>query len=182
MTLLKKALFAIALVCYGAVYAQQTPVTKANYELAERFSAKKLNTLVFSTQVHPQWFQNSNKFWYSFNNGDGVRYYIVDPVAGTKNELWDMADMAAQISEITRDPFDAQHLPIQGLKLVDDKYFTFNIQSTMLVPKEEKKSDKKVESKDGKDSGEAKPKKPAPMEKKKFRFKYDLATKNLTEM
>ena len=142
MTLLKKALFAMALLCYGAVYAQQTPVTKANYELAERFSSKKIGTMVFSTQVSPRWFKNSDKFWYTYNNGDGTKYYIVDPVAGTKSEIWDMAEMASKISEITRDPFDAQHLPIQNMKLVDDKYFEFTVQSSMLVPKKEKKSDK----------------------------------------
>ena len=170
MTLLKKALFVMALLCYGAVNAQQTPVTEANYELAERFSSKKIGTMVFSTQVSPRWFKNSDKFWYTYNNGEGTKYYIVDPVAGTKSEIWDMAEMAAQISEITQDPFDAQHLPLMKVKLVDDKYFTFDVQSTKLVPKKEKEGQ------------EAKPKRPAPKVKKKFHFKYDLATKTLTEV
>ena len=182
MTLLKKALFVMALLCYGAVNAQHTPVTEANYELAERFSSKKIGTMVFSTQVSPRWFKNSNKFWYTYNNGEGTKYYIVDPVAGTKSEIWDMAEMAAQISEITQDPFDAQHLPLMKVKLVDDKYFTFDVQSTKLVPKKEKKSDKDSEVKEEKEGQEAKPKRPAPKVKKKFHFKYDLATKTLTEV
>ena len=50
MTLLKKALFTVAALCCGVLYAQQMPVTKANYELAERFSPKKVSKMVFSTK------------------------------------------------------------------------------------------------------------------------------------
>ena len=137
---MKKLFLAIALIAFGAAgYAQQTPVTKANYELAERFSAKKVGQMVFSTEVRPSWFKNSDKFWYSYKTTQGTEYYIVDPVAGTKKKIWDMGKLAAQISSITKDPFDAQHLPIEKLKLVDnDKAFEFEIKSNMMVPKKEK--------------------------------------------
>ena len=62
---MKRLFLAIALLVCGAAYAQQTPVTKANYDLAERFSAKKVNQMVFSTEVRPNWFKNSDKFWYT---------------------------------------------------------------------------------------------------------------------
>lgn len=179
MNLLKKVAFAFVLLCLGtAVYAQQTPVTKANYELAERFSSKKVGTMVFSTTVVPHWFKNSDKFWYNYKTGEGTRYYIVDPSAGTKKEIWDMAELAAEISEITKDPFDAQHLPIGDLKLVDDKYFTFYIQSNLMVPKKEKK----VEGKEGEAKKESKPAKPAQKEKKKFKFQYNIATGELLDI
>lgn len=175
---MKRLFLAIALLVCGAAYAQQTPVTKANYDLAERFSAKKVNQMVFSTEVRPNWFKNSDKFWYTYKTTQGTEYYIVDPVAGTKKKIWDMGKLAAQISTITRDPFDAQHLPIGNLKLVDDdKAFEFEIKSNMMVPKKEKPGAKKDE-KAGKD---AKPKKPA-MEKKTFRFKWDIASGKLTEI
>lgn len=59
MTLLKKCLLLLVsvIICCGGVYAQQTPVAKANYELAERFSAKKMGAMVFSTAVRPNWFK-----------------------------------------------------------------------------------------------------------------------------
>ena len=175
---MKRLFLAIALLVCGVAYAQQTPVTKANYDLAERFSAKKVNQMVFSTEVRPNWFKNSDKFWYSYKTTQGTEYYIVDPVAGTKKKIWDMGKLAAQISTITKDPFDAQHLPIGNLKLVDnDKAFEFEIKSNMMVPKKEKPGAKKDE-KAGKD---AKPKKPA-MEKKTFRFKWDIASGKLTEI
>ncbi len=169
---MKKLFLAIALLTCAAAYAQQTPVTKANYDLAERFSAKKINQMVFSTEVRPQWFKNSDKFWYTYKTTQGTEYYIVDPVAGTKKKIWDMGKLAAQISAITKDPFDAQHLPIEKLKLTDnDKSFEFEIKTSLMVPKKEKPGDKKPE-KGGK---------PA-KENKVFRFKWDIAQGKLTDI
>ena len=112
---MKKLFLIIALAVCSFANAQQTPVTKANYDLAERFSAKKVGQMVFSTDVRPNWFKNSDKFWYTYKTTNGTEYYIVDPVAGTKKKAWDMGKLAAQISSIAKDPFDAQHLPIEKL-------------------------------------------------------------------
>jgi len=168
MNLLKKALFTVCALCCGMLYAQQTPVTKANYELAERFSPKKIGKMVFSTKVQPNYFKNSNKFWYSYTTSSGTEYYIVDPSAGTKRKLWDMAELAARVTEITKDPFDAQHLPINSLELVDDKYFTFEIKSSLMVPKKDKE--------DGNNA------KKGAKENKVFKFKYDIASGKLTDI
>lgn len=100
---------------------------KANYALAERFSAKRVNQMVFSTQITPNWFRDSDKFWYSWRTPQGTRYYIVDPVKGTRSEVFDMDRLAMQITEFVRYPFEAKHLPIRDLRLKDDKVFTFSI-------------------------------------------------------
>lgn len=100
---------------------------KANYALAERFSAKRVNQMVFSTQITPNWFRDSDKFWYSWRTPQGTRYYIVDPAKGTRTEVFDMDRLAMQITEIVRYPFEAKHLPIRDLRLKDDKEFTFSI-------------------------------------------------------
>ena len=166
---MKKLFLIIALAVCSFANAQQTPVTKANYDLAERFSAKKVGQMVFSTDVRPNWFKNSDKFWYTYKTTNGTEYYIVDPVAGTKKKAWDMGKLAAQISSITKDPFDAQHLPIEKLELTDnDKAFEFEIKTSIMVPKKEK-------------PGEKKPAKGA-KEKKVFRFKYDIASGKLTDI
>ncbi len=166
---MKKLFLLIALAVCSLAYAQQTPVTKANYDLAERFSAKKVAQMVFSTDVRPNWFKNSDKFWYTYKTTKGEEYYIVDPVAGTKRKIWDMGKLAAQISAITKDPFDAQHLPIQKLELVDDdKAFEFEIKTSVMVPKKQK-------------PGEKKPAKGA-KENKVFRFKWDIASGRLTDI
>lgn len=114
---------AAALLC--AVGFAQTQ--KANYALAERFSAKKVNQMVFSTQITPNWFKDSDRFWYSWRTPQGTHYYIVDPVKGTKSEVFDMDRLAMQITETVHYPFDAKHIPIRDLELKDDKAFTFNI-------------------------------------------------------
>lgn len=166
---MKKLFLLIALAVCSFAYAQQTPVTKANYDLAERFSAKKVGQMVFSTDVRPNWFKNSDKFWYTYKTTNGTEYYIVDPVAGTKRKIWDMGRLAAQISAITKDPFDAQHLPIEKLKLTDDdKSFEFEIKTSIMVPKKAK-------------PGERKPAKNA-KEKKVFRFKWDIASGKLSDI
>ena len=45
----------IALLCLTAslAWSQQTPVTEANYDLAERFSPNKINSMVFSKNIRP---------------------------------------------------------------------------------------------------------------------------------
>ncbi len=144
-----------------AASAQGEKVTTPNYALAERFSAKHVNSMVFSTQMRPQWFRDSDRFWYSWKTSEGTRYWIVDPAAGNKTEVFDMDKLAMELTEIVKDPFDAKHIPFEKLKLVDDKYFTFDIKSTADT-KDEKDSTKTV--------------------KKVFHFKYDIASRSMSQV
>ncbi len=144
--------------------AQQTPVTTANYDLAARFSPKKVGKMVFSTTVQPKWFKNSDKFWYSYQTSQGTFYYIVDPAASEKKLLFDNAKLAAQLTEIVKDPFDSQNIPISNLKLVNDSKFTFEIKSTQET--------------DAKKVKKGEPKKI----KKVFGFEYDIKSGALTEI
>lgn len=147
-----------------ALGAQNTPITKANYELAARFSAKKVGKMVFSTNVQPRWFKNSDKFWYTYQTPQGTNYYILDPLTGSKKTIFDNVTLAAQLTEIVKDPFDAQNIPIEKFKLVDDKKFTFEIKSTQEISIKDEKT--------------GKPKK----EKKTFGFEIDIATGLLSEV
>ena len=151
---------ALALLCANAF--AQTP----DYEAAARFSQKAIARMVFSTTVTPNWFRDSDKFWYSYMTPSGTKYYIVDPVTGSKTEAIDMEKLAMEVTSIVRDPFDAQHLPLTGLELKDDKVFRFNVTSTRDVPdttalKKDPKSKKTV--------------------KKVYHFEYDIASKKLSE-
>ena len=138
--------------------AQQTP----NYGLAERFSAKKVSQMVHSTRVSPNWFRDSDRFWYKWEDSDGTQYYIVDAKTGKKTAVFDMDRLAMQITEIVKDPFDAQHLPVSNLKLKDDRAFTFEIKSTL-----EEKDSLRIERWG---------------DKKVFSFSYDIASKKLTDI
>ena len=164
---MKKILTILALALTLSAAAQQPrkpqapkKVTKANYELASRFSQKRVGQLVYSTRITPNWFAESDRFWYSWKTAQGTKYYLVDPATGKKSEIFDMDKLAMQITEITRDPYDAQHLPL-SLTLKEDKYFQFDITS-------------KTEKKD------TSAKKKGRTEYVKYRFYYDIATKKLT--
>lgn len=162
----KTLLVILSLCCVSAAHdtSARTPASKANYALAEQFSPAKISRMVYSTEVTPNWFRDSDRFWYSYRTGEGTKYFLVDPAAKSKRELFDMADMAARITEITGDPFDSRHLPLKGLELKDDKYFTFEIRSTIDEEKTDEKTGKKKK------------------EKKVFRFRYDIDSGTLTDI
>ena len=140
---------------------QERMVRTPNYELAERFSAKRIGQMVFSTSVRPVWFRNGDKFLYAWKTSDGTQYYIADPKAGKTEPVFDMDKLAMQITEIMRDPFDAKHLPISNISIdpENDGILKFDIKSTR------EKTDTT-----GKASGE----------KLTYHFRYEIAGKKLT--
>lgn len=114
---------------------------RPNYELAARFMPDRMGKLIFDTSVTPHWFETSDKFWYSYETPDGTRYWIVDPVKHTKVPLWDNAKVAAALSTLTNFPYDAQHLPVKHLKLIDHDtrmHFEVEIRKNAVVPNEPK--------------------------------------------
>lgn len=140
---------------------QERMVRTPNYELAERFSAKRIGQMVFSTSVRPVWFRNGDKFLYEWKTSDGTQYYIADPKAGKAEPVFDMDKLAMQITEIMRDPFDAKHLPISNISIdpENDGILKFDIKSTR------EKTDTT-----GKATGE----------KLTYHFRYEIAGKKLT--
>ena len=102
------------------------------YTQARRFTPANAEQLLFSYTVTPNYFNNSPKFWYEYKTSEGMKWYVVDPDRKSKTLLFDLDDLASQITEIVKDPFTAQQLPINGLKLSDDdKKFTFNLKSSV---------------------------------------------------
>lgn len=140
---------------------QERMVRTPNYELAERFSAKRIGQMVFSTSVRPVWFRNGDKFLYAWKTSDGTQYYIADPKAGKTEPVFDMDKLAMQITEIMRDPFDAKHLPISNISIdpENDGILKFDIKST-----------KEKTDTTGKATGE----------KLTYHFRYEIAGKKLT--
>ena len=150
---------AAALTLSVSAAAQQEP----NYELAARFSQKKISQMVHSTSMRPNWFEKSDRFWYSWTTSEGTKYYIVDPQTATKTEVFDMEKLAMELTTITRDPVDAQHIQLDRMELKNDKVFRFDVRSTQEV--------RDTTVKDN----------PNAMTKKVFHFEYDIASKKLTE-
>ncbi len=156
------------------VTAQQTP--KPNYRAAAKYSPKNLAKLVHSTTVRPHWLKKGNRFWYQYKTSNGANYYIVDADRKTRKKLFDNAKMAKWLTEITKDPYDGQHLPRFSFKFNKaETAIRFHITSTEEVPvkEDDKKSDKK---KKGKKRKSKKPK----MEKKVYHLEYRLGSNGLT--
>jgi len=150
----------------------------ANYELAARFAPYRLEDLVYDLDVDPQWIEGSERFWYDFETSDGKRYWIADPEAGTKREIFDRDRLAAELTRITRDPWDGKHLPIENIRFVDPNTLQFDVESSQ-EEEEEDEVDEEMEKQDQEEDGGAKDEKP---EKKVFHFEYDLRTRTLREL
>jgi len=179
--------FSIAVACMASILSlsaqQMTPVTKANYDQAEKYTNKKMQRLVKSRVLVPHWFKDSDKFWYQWTDTKGTYYYIVDAVAKTKTPVFDLEDLAIELTELTLDPYDAQHIPIKGLELKDDNTFKFEVQSNLLVPK--KNDSAKKDTTAVNDSVSVKKAVfigTKDMEKKLFRFEYDIRSHRLTDV
>jgi dipeptidyl-peptidase-4 len=131
------------LVACTALFAQkESPtVAKANYQLAARFSPDRLQKLVFSTAVNPRWMKKTNRFWYVYETSLGKRWMLTDPDKGSKKPLFDHVKMAANITRIVKDAFDAQHLVLENIKFADDENsFRFEVPSTVDDGKRGKKT------------------------------------------
>ena len=127
--------------------AQNKPIEKADYRLAERFSPTKISKMVFSTSVVPKWIKTGNQFWYTDTTSEGVTYQLVDMDKKTKTFLFDNHKMAAMLTKITKDPYDWQHLPPIRLKFKkNDTVFQFDVTSSQ--DEEKKKEDSSASKKD----------------------------------
>ncbi len=173
----KVQLIIVLLFSFGlGLIAQNEPITKANYKLAARYSPSKLDKMVFSTRVDPHWLKESERFWYMYETSEGPKYYLVDPGRRTKDLLFDPVKLAAEITRLTRDPFDAKHLPIKNLKFINNETaLRFEIQSKY---QEEEDTDDEI-GKTQQENQEEEKKKPKKMKPKTWFFEYDLETKEL---
>ncbi len=102
----------------------------ANYQLAARFAPYRIRDLVKSTTVSPRWIDHGDRFWYQWDTPKGTHYYLVDPARGTKREIFDNDRIAAELTRLTRDPWDGQHLPIRNIRFIDDHTIQFDVQSS----------------------------------------------------
>ena len=147
------------LVSIGAQAQERLP----EYLQAEKFTSDKLRTMLFSTTVDPHWFQQGNSFWYTYKTSEGTFWYVVNPNTRSKQLLFNREEIAAQLTEIVKDPFEARQLPIRNLKAKEDgRTFTFEVTSTKdAKPKKGEKKDNKKEV---------------------FYFSYDYQTRKLTHL
>jgi len=156
--------------------AQETPTP--NYRAAAKYSPKKLAKLVHSTTVNPHWLKKGNRFWYQYKTSNGSNYYLVDADKKTRSKLFDNTKMAKWLTEITKDPFDGQHLPRFRFKFNKaETAIRFRVTSTEEVEViEDEKDEVKKDSTKVKKTKKKKLKK----EKKVYHLEYILGSNGLT--
>ena len=153
----------------------------ANFDLAARFAPYKIRSLLYSTSVNPRWIEGSEKFWYDWRSSDGTLYYQVDPVRGTKSLIFDNDRIAAELTRITRDPWDGQHLPIRSIKFINENTLQFEVESSQdeEVEEEEEIEQEEMDEEEEKEEEDGGSKK---KDKKVFHFEYTISTQSLREL
>jgi hypothetical protein len=114
---------------------------KANYELAARWTSSRVAKLVFDMAVTPHWLADGNRFWYTFENNAGRRFYVVDPAKKTKTFVFDAVKLAASLTTATGLPYDSQHLPVTTIRYVNHDgsiQFEINVPRDAVIPGEKK--------------------------------------------
>jgi len=158
----------------GQAQTQLTPVSTANYQAAAHFSPKKLEKMIFSTTVEPHWLKKSTRFWYTYETSEGKKWWLVDPAKGEKKPLFDNDRLAAAITLIVKDPFEAKHLGLDSLHFVrDENWIQFEVKSTQDNDKKDSAAGV---------SGGASASASTAGKKKIFYFEYNLLDGTLNEL
>lgn len=98
------------------VFAQQ-----ANFEAAERFTGDKMEKLIGNTAVFPRWIEDTNNFWYEFEDPNGKNWYFVNGERASQRLLFDQEDMASQLTMIFERPFNSKDLDLNDFEYDTDK-------------------------------------------------------------
>lgn len=107
---------------------------KANFELAERFTTEQMQKMVGSTSVFPRWIEDTNNFWYIYENQNGKNWYFVNAERGTQRLLFDQEELAGQLSETFSRAFNAKDLDLKDFEYdTDKKLFTFHVDSIQFT-------------------------------------------------
>jgi dipeptidyl-peptidase-4 len=121
---------AIAVAAFALLGAQVVAPNRANWKLAERYSAQALTPYFYSTGLSPNWINKGNTFWYSWRASDGIHFWRVDAKSKKKEPLFDTNRMAALLSEVSKRPYDNTNLPITTVTFDEknDKLIRFTVE------------------------------------------------------
>jgi dipeptidyl-peptidase-4 len=160
--------------------AQQAPdgaaAGAANFDLAARWAPYKIRELIHSTSVTPNWIDHGDRFWYEWETSEGKTFWLVDPAAGSKTAIFDNDRIAAELTRITGDPWDGQHLPIRNIRFIDDGTLEFDVESSQDDETEQADVDEEEQDEDQEGRTNREPPKLV------HHFEYDVATRTLREL
>jgi len=89
---------------------------------------QNLRSLVKGGSVESHWMADGSSFWYKDDSGDESIIYKIDPIANTKEPLFDVGRLRRALAPLLgREPSD-QGLPFRNFKFVDeDKAVKFSV-------------------------------------------------------
>jgi len=121
---------ALAILFIFVIPIQSATAQKANFEQAERFTERMMEKMTGSTEVNPNWIEDQDRFWYSYDTSSGKHWYFVDAEEGEKRPLFDRQQMSAQLATIFNKPFNHKELDLKEFKYnTKDQLFTFHVDS-----------------------------------------------------
>jgi len=121
---------ALAILFIFVISIQSATAQKANFEQAERFTERMMEKMTGSTEVNPNWIEDQDRFWYSYDTSSGKHWYFVDAEEGEKRPLFDRQQMSAQLATIFNKPFNHKELDLKEFKYnTKDQLFTFHVDS-----------------------------------------------------
>ena len=162
----------------------------ADYELAARWAPYRLEERVHSTMIRPRWIEGSDRFWYEWETSEGTFHTLVDMARGEKRLIFDRDRIAAELTRITGDPYEAKQLPIREIRFLDERTLQFEVESSQDEEVEEEGEDVEEEERDEEeeeDEERIQEEEDRQSQEKKTRkkihyFEYDVETRALREL
>jgi dipeptidyl-peptidase 4 len=119
----------ILVMVMGATAPAAAQERQANWPLADRFSTEALRPMLFSQSVTPRWIAGDS-MWYTWKDRQGTRFMLVIPSSRTRRPLFDHVQFAADLSTLTRRPYEANSLPMTTLTFTEGgRAFRFMVDS-----------------------------------------------------
>lgn len=114
-------LAAAALAATSAQAPAQTHANQANWELADKFSAANLRSILYTSSVTPRWLGQSDSLCYNWKDHTGSTFFIVVPTTKSKQSLFNQEKLAAQLSDLSHHAHDPNNLPFTTLTFSKDR-------------------------------------------------------------
>ena len=116
-----RILFIAGLVAVAASASAQHHSNRANWDLQEKYSNAALSKFVYSSSVAPRWINESNRFWYVWNDSNGKRFMFVNPKSKTKKPAFDHEKLAFALSELGKKPVVGSQLPFNSISYNEEE-------------------------------------------------------------
>jgi dipeptidyl-peptidase-4 len=119
---------AVAPAAVAQAVSQPARITRANWELANKFGTEAMRRATYSTSVQPHFIGKTDSLWYNWKDHNGSTFFLVFPATKTKKPLFDHVKFAAALSTVHHKPYDANTLPFTTIIFTKDhKKFRFNV-------------------------------------------------------